>query len=309
MISGLHHVTAITAAAQRNVDFYAGVLGLRLVKRTVNFDDPFSHHLYYGTELGAPGTILTFFAWPDAMRGRAGNGAVNTTSLAVPAGSFGWWIERFRNYRVGCDEPIRRFEEEVLGLRDFDGMRLELVAPAPPDPRAPWAADRIPAEFAIRGLHGVTAGEEGHARTAQMLTGLLGFREIATAGNRFRYAASEAPGAFIDLLCTPDASPARGGAGALHHVAWRTADAASQLTWRQTIVNAGFNISPVLDRQYFHSIYFREPGGVLFEIATDSPGFITDESAHQLGASLKLPPWLESSRAQIEAGLPPIQLP
>ena len=307
-VNGIHHVTAIAGDAQENVNFYAGVLGMRLVKRTVNFDDPLTYHLYYGTELGAPGTILTFFAWPDAYRGRVGSGQVNATAFAVPKGSLGWWQERFRERRVMSEMPVKRFGEEVLPFQDGDGMQLELVATE--DGRAGWKGGGVPEEAAIRGLHGVTAHEEGYERTAELLAETLRFSLLGQEGNRFRYGAGEgAAGGMIDLLCTPDGARGRGGTGAVHHIAWRVPDDAEQLAWRKTLVSAGMNVSPVLDRQYFHSIYFREPGGVLFEIATDEPGFATDEGKDELGRSLKLPPWLEEARERIEAGLKPITMP
>jgi glyoxalase family protein len=305
-VHGLHHVTAIAGSAQGNIDFYSGVLGLRLVKRTVNFDDPLTYHLYYGTELGAPGTILTFFAWPNAFPGRVGSGQVNATGLAVPKGSIGWWEERFQKLRVTHDLPIERFGDKVLPFRDADGLQLELVGVE--DGRPPWAGGRVPAEAAIRGLHGVTAHEEGYERTAELLTETLRFAAVGQEGNRFRYKIGEEAG-FIDIVCTPDGPRARGGAGTMHHIAWRVPDDPDQVAWRKTLVSAGMNVSPVLDRQYFHSIYFREPGGVLFEIATDQPGFATDEPKESLGGALKLPPWLETAREQIEGGLEPITLP
>ena len=309
-IGGLHHVTAIASDAQANFDFYAGLLGLRLVKRTVNFDDPFSYHLYYGTELGAPGTILTFFAWPGAFRGRSGAGQVNATALSIPPGSLDFWRERLRSHGIAADEPMSRFDELALGFEDRDGMRIELIVAAKTDERPAWAAGPVPAEFAIRGLHSVTAWEEGYERTARMLTDVLGFRQTASAGNRFRYESENAGvGSLVDLLCTPDAAVARGGAGAVHHIAWRTADDAEQLAQHRKIAAAGLNVSPVLDRTYFKSIYFREPGGVLFEIATDPPGFTLDEPSDQLGRALRLPPWLEPMRAQIAAKLPPLVVP
>lgn len=307
-IEGIHHVTAIAGSAQENVNFYAGVLGLRLVKRTVNFDDPLTYHLYYGTELGAPGTILTFFAWPNAYGGRVGSGQVNATALSVPRGSLGWWQERLKGMLVSYDTPLERFGDEVLPFRDSDGMQIELVATD--DPRPAWKGSGVPPEYAIRGVHGITAHEEGHQLTAELLTKTLQFSEAGKEGNRFRYQVGVGgPGSIIDLLCTPDGPRARGGAGAVHHIAWRARDEAEQLAWRKTLVGAGMNVSPVLDRQYFHSIYFREPGGVLFEIATDGPGFATDEPVENLGEGLKLPPWLAEARPQIEAGLEPISLP
>jgi len=305
-VNGIHHVTAIAGHAQGNVNFYAGALGLRLVKRTVNFDDPLTYHFYYGTEIGAPGTILTFFAWPNAYRGRIGSGQVNATALSVPKGSIGWWRERFKNLWVTHEPPVMRFGEEVLAFRDPDGLPLELVGTD--DARPAWAQGRVPEEIAIRGVHGVTAHEEGYEMTAELLTETLGFRAVGQEGNRFRYTAGDAA-SVIDLLCTPDAPHSRGGAGAVHHIAWRTPANGEQLAWRSKLVGAGMNVSPVLDRQYFHSIYFREPGGVLFEVATDIPGFATDEPKEALGEALKLPPWLEGAREQIEAGLEPISLP
>lgn len=305
-VNGIHHVTAIASSAQGNVDFYAGVLGLRMVKRTVNFDDPLTYHFYYGTELGAPGTILTFFAWPNAYRGRVGSGQVNATALLVPKGSLGWWRERLAGRKVSYDLPVMRFGEEVLPFQDNDGMMLELVATD--DERPAWKGGAVPEEFAIRGVHGVTAHEEGYEMTAELLTKTLQFAEVGQEGNRFRYKAEGGAGA-IDVLCTPDGQRSRGGAGTVHHIAWRVPADVDQLAWRKTLVGAGMNVSPVLDRQYFHSIYFREPGGVLFEIATDEPGFATDEPAETLGRSLKLPKWLEGAREQIEAGLEPISLP
>ncbi len=305
-VNGIHHVTAIAADAQINIDFYAGVLGLRLVKRTVNFDDPLTYHLYYGTELGAPGTILTFFAWPGAYRGRVGAGQVNVTSFSVPKGSLGWWQERLKGRQVAHGEPTKRFGDEVLPLQDPDGMLVELVAAD--DQRQPWKQGQVPEAYAIRGIHGVTAHEEGYEKTAELLTETLRFTRVGQEGNRFRYRAADGAG-MIDVLCTPDGPRARGGAGTVHHIAWRVPTDADQAAWRKTLVNAGMNVSPVLDRQYFHSIYFREPGGVLFEIATDQPGFAIDEPPEHLGERLKLPPWLEVARQQIEAGLQPIHLP
>jgi glyoxalase family protein len=309
-VHGIHHVTAIAGSAQGNIDFYTGVLGLRLVKRTVNFDDPLTYHLYYGTELGAPGTILTFFAWPNAFRGRPGAGQVNTTGLSVPKDSLGWWEERFQQMRVRHDLRLERFGNPVLPFQDADGMLLELVG-VDEDARPPWKRGGVPEEAAIRGVHGVTAAEEGYEMTAGLLTETLRFTAIGQEGNRFRYESSQSGGAggIIDIVCTPDGPRARGGAGTVHHIAWRVPDDPDQLAWRKTLVTAGMNVSPVLDRQYFHSIYFREPGGVLFEIATDQPGFATDEPAESLGQTLKLPPWLERAREQIESGLEPIKVP
>jgi glyoxalase family protein len=235
-----------------------------------------------------------------------GSGQVNATGFSVPKGSLGWWQERFKSLRVTSDLPLKRFGDEVLPFRDVDGMQLELVAAE--DERPPWKGGGVPEDVAIRGVHGVTAHEEGYEMTAKLLTETLLFTQVGQEGNRFRYRAGEDHG-MIDLLCTPDGPRARGGAGTVHHIAWRVPDDADQLAWRNTLAHAGMNVSPVLDRQYFHSIYFREPGGVLFEIATDEPGFATDEPKSRLGEALRLPPWLEGARAQIEAGLEPVTLP
>ncbi len=306
---GIHHVTAITADAQQNIDFYTGVLGLRLVKLTVNFDDPGSYHLYYGDELGGPGTILTFFVWPGAPRGRTGPPEVTATSFAVPTGASNFWAERLRQHRVETQPASSRFGDPVLGFADLDGMRLEIVATARPGGR-PTSRGPVPAESAIRGFHGVTLSEEGYETTARLLTDVMGFRAEGNEGNRFRYRA--ATGEFastVDLLCVPDARRGDMGAGVVHHVAFRTPDDEQQRAWRAELVSRGYNVSPVMDRTYFHSIYFREPGGVLFEIATDRPGFTADQPAEALGARLMLPPELEPRRPELERILPPLRLP
>ena len=309
-LTGLHHVTAITADAQANIDFYCGVLGLRLVKLTVNFDDPSSYHLYYGDELGRPGTIMTFFAWPGAYRGRVGPPQVTTTAFAVPLGAIDYWADRLGQRRVQSDAPVERFGQRVLRLVDPDGIALELVAAAEPGGQ-PWGAGPVPGEHAIRGFHGVTISEEGYESTAKALTELMGFIAAGSDGNRFRYRAGSGEGfaSTVDLLCVPDARHGGMGAGIVHHVAFRTHDDAQQLEWRRRIAAERLNVSPVMDRNYFHSIYFREPGGVLFEIATDGPGMTADEPAEKLGSRLMLPPQYESHRAAIERALPEVRLP
>jgi glyoxalase family protein len=308
-IPGIHHVTAIASDPQRNVDFYTALLGLRLVKLTVNFDDPGTYHFYYGDEAGSPGTILTFFPWPGAPRGRQGTGQVAVTSFSLPAGALDYWQGRFQQNSVPVEPPITRFDARVLPFTDPDGLRLELVAHAG-ETRQGWQNGPVPPEWAIRGFYGVTLAEEGYERTAGLLTETMGFRLIGQDGNRFRYAAGDgSAGAIADVLCQPDGRPGTMGAGTVHHVAWSVPTDADQAAWRQTISQLGYNVTPVLDRQYFHSIYFREPGGVLFEIATDPPGFATDETPSTLGTHLKLPPWLESRRAYIEQTVPPLRLP
>jgi len=308
-IPGIHHVTAIAGDPQRNVDFYTGLLGLRLVKLTVNFDDPGTYHLYYGDEAGRPGTILTFFPWPGARRGRRGNGQVATVSFSIPQGAMGYWQAQLKRHGVATGQPKSRFDEEALAFSDPDGLLLELVAHPAAESHAPWQEGPLPAARAIRGLHSVTLWSS-HERTAALLAETLGFRPLPDAAGRSRFAATpDGPGALVDVIHRPDGEPGSGGAGTVHHVAWRTPDGAQQLAWRQTIGEQGLHVTPVMDRRYFHSIYFREPGGVLFEIATDPPGFTLDEPQAQLGTQLKLPPWLESRRAGIEQRLPPLDLP
>src|SRR4051794_39251264 len=312
-ILGIHHVTAITADAQRNIDFYTGILGLRLVKLTVNFDDPTSYHLYYGDELGRPGSILTFFAWAGAHRGRQGTAQVGVASLSIPAASVSYWKHRLAEQGIAFEDAPRRMGEEVIGLADPDGMRLELIG-APEDLREPWPAGPVPPGHAVRGVHSVTLTEEGYERTADMLTQTLGFRAATADGasetNRFRYAVGDGgPGAIVDVLCVPGAPHGTMGAGTVHHVAWRTPDDAQQGQWRELLAGRGHNVSPIMDRQYFHSIYFREPRGVLFEIATDPPGFTVNEPADKLGQTLFLPPWLEEWRPKLQQVLQPLRLP
>jgi glyoxalase family protein len=309
-IEGLHHVTAIAGEPQVNIDFYAGVLGLRLVKLTVNFDDPTTYHLYYGDGQGHPGTIMTFFPWPGASRGRIGTGQLTVTSFAVPDKSLPYWRERLRKRGVDFEEATSDFGEELLFLRDPDGLQLELVSTSNANPDRVWERGPVPTEHAVRGFHHVTLSENGYERTASLLTHVLGFKQIAKQGNRFRYAIADgAPSTMVDLVCAPEGRPGRVAVGTVHHVAWRTATNAEQVQWRDTLTKLEYDVTPIIDRQYFHSIYFHEPGGVLFEIATDPPGFATDETVERLGTSLKLPPWLEEDRPELERLLPRVELP
>lgn len=300
---GIHHVTAITADAQKNIDFYCGVLGLRLVKLTVNFDDPSSYHLYYGDETGRPGTIMTFFVWPGAYRGRIGPPQVSSTAFAVPSGGLDYWSERLKEHDKQC-EAVDRLGERGIAFTDPDGLLLEIIEVGePPGP--------LPEPYAIHGFHGVTLSEEGYEDTARLLTEVLGFEAHGHERNRFRYRAGTGDGlaSIIDLLCVPDARHGAPGAGVVHHVAFRTPNDAQQESWRGEIMRLGFNVSPVMNRVYFHSIYYREPGGVLFEIATDGPGFAVDQPIEEVGTRLMLPPWLEPQRAEIERLLPAVRVP
>lgn len=309
-IVGLHHVTAIAGDPQTNVEFYTTVLGLRLVKRTVNFDAPETYHLYYGDEVGHPGTILTFFPWPGAPKGRRGTGQVTATAFSIPERSVDYWRSRLTELGVPVEGPARRFEDEVLTLHDPDGLQLELVAHSTAEKNQPWPDGPVPGAEAIRGFHGVTICAAGYERTAKLLTETMGLGADGTERDRFRFIAGDglSIGGVVDIACRPGQPRGIVAVGTVHHIAFRTPGDREQLEWREKLIAADLDVTPPIDRQYFHSIYYREPGGVLFELATDPPGFTTDESVGKLGSHLKLPPWLEEARAQIEAVLPPIQL-
>ena len=310
-IPGLHHVTAIASDPQRNLDFYVGLLGLRFVKRTVNFDDPGTYHFYFGDNRGTPGTILTFFPWPGVRRGIRGTGQVEATAFAIPPDSIEFWLERLKQQHVAAEKTSTRFGEEVIRLIDPDGLMIELIGSSSHGKIEPWPDSPIAAEHALRGFHSVSAALEGYEKTARLLTEAFGYRLVDESGNRFRFVSADesALGRIVDLLCQPDIAIGRGAAGSVHHIAFRAKDQAEQLRWRERLVDLGYNVTPVIDRTYFHSIYFREPGGVLFEIATDPPGFTLDEKVEELGTHLRLPPWMESARSQIEEILPRIQVP
>jgi glyoxalase family protein len=310
-IPGLHHVTAIASDPQRNLDFYVRLLGLRFVKRTVNFDDPGSYHFYLGDRRGTPGTILTFFPWPGARRGTRGTGQVEATAFAISPNSVSYWLERFKEQHVAAEKASTRFGEEIIRLLDPDGLTIELIASNSPSQIEPWPESRVPKEHMLRGFHSVSAALEGYERTARLLTESFGYRLIDESGNRFRFAsaADSALGRIVDLLCLPDTGVGRVAAGSVHHIAFRARDEAEQVQWREHLVDLGYNVTPVIDRTYFHSIYFREPGGVLFEIATEPPGFTLDEKLEELGSRLQLPPRMESVRSQIEEILPAIHVP
>ena len=305
---GLHHVTAIATDPQANVDFYTRALGLRLVKQTVNFDAPDTYHLYYGDEQGRPSSLLTFFPWPGVPKGRHGAGMTTTTAFSVPPSSLGWWHRRFVGLGIEVDPPRSRDTDEVLAFRDPDGIVLDLVA-SEGDHRSGWdgVAD-IPAEHAVRGLHAITLSERQLDPSATMLTDLLGMSLAGEEGDRARFGmAGGGSGALVDVLAGIKERGLQAG-GTVHHVAFRAPDLPTMTRWRQELIARGVSVTQIMDRQYFKSIYFREPGGVLFEIATDSPGFDVDEPLLELGRQLKLPPWLEPDREQIAAALPPLQL-
>lgn len=306
---GMHHVTAICGDPQENYDFYTGPLGLRLLKKTVNFDMPETYHLYYGDGVGRPGTILTYFPWGKERRGQVGAGQVTAFSLAIPEGAIGFWIERLKDHDVEVKGPITRFQEEVIQFQDPDGIQLELVSGPATDPEFAWSEGPVPAEHAIRGVHSLLLHSRTPDGTAGLLVNELGFEEVGEEGNRWRFeAASGAPGSVVDIVASNDgALVGKEGSGTIHHVAWRTKDDDEQIAWRERLRSLGFNVTDVRDRQYFHSIYFVEHGGILFEIATDSPGFLIDESEAELGTALKLPPWYEARRDEIESALLPLK--
>ncbi|HRO47506.1 ring-cleaving dioxygenase [Agriterribacter sp.] len=306
LITGIHHITAIASGAQKNIDFYRGVLGLRLVKRTVNFDAPEVYHFYYGDAAGNPGSILTFFPYEGLVRGRHGKGMLNTTTFSVPVASLDYWLERLKKYNIPYKSPQERFEQEmVVYFEDGDGLGLELIF-NDKDKRTGYANGTVPEEYAIKGFYSAEIWEEGYERTAGLLTEQLDHVLIAEKGNRFRFAASNSPGNYIDVVCSPDSMKGLSGSGTVHHLAFATPDKETQLALRLKIVKRMLNPTPVLDRNYFTSIYFREPGGVLFEVATSGPGFAIDEPGVHLGEALKLPAQFESHRKELEKILIPI---
>jgi glyoxalase family protein len=306
MPSGIHHITTIAGAARRNLDFYTGTLGLRLVKRTVNFDDPETYHLYYGDSAGLPGTILTFFPWDDAPPGRLGIGEAQETVFSIPEGSIGYWTHRFVEKSVPHDLPVKRFGETTLAFRDGDGTRLALAGAKGVEAKPGWSAGDVPAEHAIRGFHSVSLLLAEAAPTAAILTDVFGFVADGREGAIERYRAKGLDlGAIVDLRKAGEFLAARQGAGSVHHIAFRAVDDAGQQAMVLKLVqDHHLRTTEQKDRNYFRSVYFREPGHVLFEIATDPPGFAVDEPAESLGQTLKLPPFLEGRRAEIEAALP-----
>jgi glyoxalase family protein len=306
--NGIHHVTAIAGPARRNLDFYTRGLGLRLVKKTVNFDDPGSYHFYYGDEAGQPGTILTFFPWEHAARGQLGVGETQEAVFRIPEGSVGYWTHRLVEQGVPHEAPQKRFGETVLVLKDPDGMRLALVAAPGVENEPAWSDGNIPAEHAIRGFHSVSLLLREAAPTGTILSDVFGFAEIGREDSVVRYRAGDTVlGGIVDLREVGGFPRGRSGAGSVHHIAFRAANDAVQAGMvRRLAENHGIRTTEQKDRNYFRSVYFREPGGVLFEIATDDPGFAVDEPVATLGYALKLPPQYEPRRKDIEAVLPKV---
>ncbi|HCA78842.1 MAG TPA: ring-cleaving dioxygenase [Bacteroidetes bacterium] len=306
-LMGIHHITAIASDPQRNVDFFVGVLGLRLVKRTVNFDSPDVHHLYYGDESGTPGTILTFFPFQDAGRGKRGAGEVGSVAFHLPPAARDYWIHRLSQHGISFQGPVRRFGEELISFEDPDGLSIDFVFSHSERANHAWADGPVPPEHSVRGFAGATLLLRDSSQTETMLQTVLGFQPAGSEGERKRFLLGDGDlVAAVDLVIDPKSPPARPGAGSIHHIAWRVSGYDHQADWRTRIAEAGHSVTDIVDRQYFKSVYFHEPGGVLFEIATDEPGFTVDEPKEALGTTLKLPPWLELHRRQLERVLPPI---
>lgn len=304
-VNGLHHITAIAGPAQENLDFYAGVLGMRLVKRSVNQDDPGTYHLFYADAEGHPGTDLTFFPWPQLAPPRAGHGRAMEVGLEVPEDSLGYWAERLARYGTQSGRLEMRFGQKVLAFTDPHGLQVALVEQEGDRLFTAWDESPVPGERQVRGLFGAQVWERDAAKAGEFLTDVLGFAEIGADQDWTRYRVPGTAG-VIDVRHTPDARPGMWGVGAVHHLAWRVSDEAHELVMRARIEDAGLGATPVIDRFWFKSVYFKEPGGVLFELATDGPGFAVDEDKEKLGETLVLPPWLEEQRTAIEQTLPPL---
>lgn len=308
-IPGIHHVTCITGDVQKNVDFYVTVLGLRFVKKSINQDLPDTYHLYFADYVGSPGTAMTFFGWPTWPARRAGTGQVTTVSFAVPERSLDYWSKRLASLNQDATRG-KRFGADVLTLHDADGIEIELVGEARDDGCVRWEDGPVPVEHAIRGFHSVTMTVAEASKTFELLTGTMHFLESARDGNRTRLETGRGgPDALVDVVEAPAAGEGQESIGTVHHVAWRARDDAEQVAWRDSLLDAGRNVTPVIDRWYFKSIYYREPGGVLFEIATDGPGFTVDEKPEDLGSSLSLPPWFQVRRERLDETLTPIVVP
>jgi glyoxalase family protein len=308
-ILGIHHMTAISGPAQENLDFYSRVLGLRLVKLTVNYDDPTAYHLYYGDGRGTPGTILTFFPYPNGYPGRPGRGQATLTSLSIPRDSVAFWVDRFRENEVEFDKAQSREGGQTIGFRAPDGLPLELVATNDHEPMSEWADSPVPPGKAIGAMRSVTLVVEELAPTEEVLLGVLGCVKVAERDSRHRFEIGAAgSGRYLDVVVDPAGPSGRNGHGAVHHVALRTADEQTQARIREAVIARGLPVSEVRDRTYFKSIYFREPGGVLLEVATDGPGFDVDEPLDALGTQLVLPPHFEPVRFKIKRALPPLEI-
>lgn len=307
LITGIHHITAIAGNPQANVDFYTGILGLRLVKKTINFDAPGVYHFYFGDELGRPGTVFTTFPFTGARKGAKGSGEVTYTAFSVAAGSLDYWIERLKKYGIPVSDVLTRFEDQLIRFEDHDGMGIELVA-NDQDDRTGWSYGQVPIENSIKGFYGATLNLRAKDLTEKLLIEHMDYRFIGEENGRFRYGTAGKPGDIVDIVIDKSGSRGVQSAGTVHHIAFRTENAASQLRVQEILMRNGYQVTEVKDRNYFTSIYFREPGGVLFEVATDEPGFAIDEDEAHLGELIKLPEWAEPNRAKLVESLTPVKL-
>ncbi|AWB46053.1 ring-cleaving dioxygenase [Paenibacillus sp. CAA11] len=303
--AGIHHITAFAGNPQKNVDFYAGILGLRLVKRTINFDAPEVYHLYFGDQSGDPGTIITFFPSSGNRRGRIGGGQVGITTYVVPVGALGFWEERLKQFGISVTKTTR-FSEDYLQFADNDGLRLEIVE-REEGSNSEWSFGGVPADKAIKGFGGAVLYSVHASKTMDALENILGLTKVGEDAGYARFKASGNIGNIIDVRMG-DMPWGAGGAGTVHHIAWRAKDYEEHALWQEMVSSSGYQPTQIIDRQYFNAVYFREGGGILFEIATDPPGFAVDEPAEAMGEKLMLPSWYEPQRVEIEANLEPIQV-
>jgi glyoxalase family protein len=309
-VHGIHHVTCIAGDAQENLDFYVALLGMRLVKKSVNQDDPGTYHLFYADREGNPGTDFTFFPWPNMEPGRLGIGLTVETSFAVPMGGLGYWEERLKQYGVKPGKAESRFGEMTLPFEDPHGLQIALVESNDERQFVPWEDSPVPPEHQLRGMHAVRLWERQLTPTDTVLTELMGFRLLGTEDGWHRYGVEGGEsGKLIEIKELPEERRGQWGTGSVHHVAWRVKDSEEQMSLRETLLRAGLRPTPQIDRFWFRSVYYKEPGGVLFELATDGPGFDRDEDMEHLGEQLILPPWLEPQRGEIEAALPSLEMP
>lgn len=306
-ILGLHHITAIANDAQQNLDFYTKILGLRLVKKTVNFDDPGTYHFYFGNESGEAGTILTFFPWEGIGKGKNGSGMATHIGYSIPKGALEFWKKRLDTHKIPYKEETI-FGERLISFQDPDGLELQFIESNTQDKRSVWTTDDVEENVAIRGFHNVTLTLQNAEATAKVLTAIFGYKLQKQEGNRYRYIIDSVDTAqIVDIIEDATISRGQNAAGTNHHIAFRVKDETAQMKMREKVLAAGLNITPKIDRDYFYSLYFREPGGVLFEIATENPGFTIDEPLEELGNNLKLPNQYEPMRSKIESALPTLK--
>lgn len=307
LITGIHHITAIAGNPQANIDFYTGILGLRLVKKTINFDAPGVYHFYFGDELGRPGTVFTTFPFTGARKGTKGAGEVTYTAFSIPSESLDYWIDRLKKYGIPVSDELTRFGDKLIRFEDHDSMGIELIA-NDQDDRMGWSYGQVPIEHSIRGFYGATLNLRAKDLTEKLLTEHMDYRFIGEENGRFRYGTAGKPGDIVDIVLDKSGNRGVQSAGTVHHIAFRTENAASQLQVQEILMRNGYQVTEVKDRNYFTSIYFREPGGVLFEVATDEPGFAIDEDEAHLGELIKLPDWAEPNREKLESSLTPVKL-